>query len=238
MPWKIIDRLLLPAAFFLIAFVVALTLWQLLIGHRRAEIQGVTSEKARFVKTKMESGAASPHRPAGSGLPEPVRRIWVRSSDIEFDAKLVMSAYPAYQAVEWVDPSYHVRWVTPPTQNQSELGANLGSNELELAALRQAVQTGDTIVSHAVALRQGGRGVLVCVPVKSENQLAGFLVGIFRFNDLIPAILQNVAPGYWVAVYDGNEEIYRPGPQLAPRDAEGAQSTDIQFQQLNWRAQV
>ena len=55
MPWKIIDRLLLPAAFFLIAFVVALTLWQLLIGHRRAEIQGVTSEQARFVKTKMES---------------------------------------------------------------------------------------------------------------------------------------------------------------------------------------
>ncbi|HWF40152.1 MAG TPA: ATP-binding protein [Candidatus Acidoferrales bacterium] len=238
MPWKIIDRLLLPAAFFLIAFVVALTLWQLLIGHRRAEIQGVTSEQARFVKTKMESELQARivplERLAGAGPAHSGQS----PSDIEFDAKLVMSAYPAYQAVEWVDPSYHVRWVTPSTQNQSELGADLGSNDLELSALRQAAQTGDAVVTHSVALRQGGRGVLVCVPVKSDNQLSGFLVGVFRFNDLIPAILQNVAPGYWVAVYDGNEEIYRPGPALAPRDAEWAQTTEIQFQQLNWRAQV
>ena len=55
MPWKIIDRILLPAAFFLIAFAGALTLWQLLIGHRRAEIQGVTDEQVLFVKSKLES---------------------------------------------------------------------------------------------------------------------------------------------------------------------------------------
>ena len=37
------------------------------------------------------------------------------TSTIEFDAKLLMSAYPAYQAVEWVDSTYHVGWVTPQT---------------------------------------------------------------------------------------------------------------------------
>src|ERR1700690_2031090 len=50
MAWKIIDRILLPAAFFLIAFVGALTLWQLLLGHRSAEIQSVTNEQVSFVK--------------------------------------------------------------------------------------------------------------------------------------------------------------------------------------------
>ena len=238
MPWKIIDRLLLPAAFFLIAFVVALTLWQLLIGHRRAEIQGVTSEQARFVKTKMESELEARIVPLERLADGGSARLGQSASDIEFDAKLVMSAYPAYQAVEWVDPTYHVRWATPQTPNQGELGASLASNEQEIAALRQAEQTGNTVVTHAVKLRTDGRGVLVCVPVKSQNQLAGFLVGVFRFNDLIPAILQNVAPGYWVAVYDGNEEIYRAGPALAPRDEEWAQNADVHFQQLVWRAQV
>ena len=42
MAWKIIDRLLLPTAFFLIAFVAALSLWQMLLGHRRIEIQHAT----------------------------------------------------------------------------------------------------------------------------------------------------------------------------------------------------
>ena len=55
MAWKIIDRILLPAAFFLIAFVVSLTLWQLLLGHRRAEIQSATNEQVSFVKSKLES---------------------------------------------------------------------------------------------------------------------------------------------------------------------------------------
>jgi signal transduction histidine kinase/CheY-like chemotaxis protein len=238
MPWKIIDRLLLPAAFFLIAFVVALTLWQLLIGHRRAEIQGVTSEQARFVKTKMESELEARIVPLERLADGGSTRLGQSPSDIEFDAQLVMSAYPAYQAVEWVDPTYHVRWAAPQTQNKGELGASLASDEQEVAALHQAEQTGNTVVTHAVKLREGGRGVLVCVPVKSQDGMAGFLVGVFQFNDLIPTILQNVAPGYWVAVYDGNEEIYRPGPALAPRDEEWAQTADVRFQQMVWRAQV
>src|SRR5580704_17652077 len=55
LPWKIIDRLLLPTIFFLTAFVFALTLRQLLMAHRSLEIQSVSQEHALFVKSKMES---------------------------------------------------------------------------------------------------------------------------------------------------------------------------------------
>src|SRR5271156_6843105 len=53
--WKFIDRLLLPIIFFLSSFVAVLTFWQLLLGHRRAEIRAVTDEQASFVKSKLES---------------------------------------------------------------------------------------------------------------------------------------------------------------------------------------
>ncbi len=237
MPWKIIDRLLLPAAFFLIAFVVALTLWQLLIGHRRAEIQGATNEQAIFVKTKMESELKARMVPL-ERLSERGPETDESNSTIEFDAKLVMGAYPAYQAVEFADRSYRLRWAIPETDSEHELGANLGADARILAALQDASKTGKTVLTHPVALREGGRGVLICVPVHSKNEVTGFLIGVFRFKDLIPTILQNVAQGYWIVVYDGNEEIYRQGPNLAARDAEWAQTADVHFQQLTWRAQV
>src|ERR1700690_1353322 len=114
MPWKIIDRILLPAAFFLIAFVAALTLWQLLIGHRRAEIQGVTNEQASFVKSKLESELRARILPLERlAQSDSSDGTGPAISNLESDANLVMSAYPAYQAVEWVDPTFRVRWVTP-----------------------------------------------------------------------------------------------------------------------------
>ena len=213
MAWKIIDRLLLPAAFFLIAFVVALTLWQVLIGHRRAEIQGVTSEQALFAKTKMESELRARVVPLERLAGRAVDQSDDTTSTIEFDAKLLMSAYPAYQAVEWVDSTYHVGWVTPQTDNERELGAYLGMDSTALYALRTAADTGQTVVTHPVDLREGGRGVLVIVPVNTKDQSAGFLVGVFRFKDLIPAMLENVAQGYWVSVYDGAERNLRRGPR-------------------------
>ncbi len=68
MAWKIIDRILLPTAFFLIAFVAALTLWQLLINHRRTEIQAVTNEQVTFVKSKIESELRARLLPAGKPI--------------------------------------------------------------------------------------------------------------------------------------------------------------------------
>ena len=238
MPWKIIDRLLLPAAFFLIAFVVALTLWQLLIGHRRAEIQSVTNEQAIFVKTKMESELKARIVPLERLAGRALEGEDQNDATVEFDAKLIMSAYPAYQTLEWVDPTHRVRWVIPEAGNENEVGANLAADASTLLALQSAAQTGDTVSTHAVNLPQGGRGVRVCVPIRTNNRLSGFLIGVFRFEDLIPAILQNVAQGYWISVYDGAEQIYGTGPALAARDSDWAQFADVQFEQLVWRVQV
>src|ERR1700733_13415238 len=144
MLWKLIDRLLLPAAFFLIAFVVALTLWQLLINHRRAEIQNVTADQALFVKTKMESELRAVIAPLENLAEGWLGQIDHNAGTLEFDSKLVMSAYPAYQAVEWVDATHHVRLVTPQNRNQGEVGTDLNAVPQSAEALRSAEQTGKT----------------------------------------------------------------------------------------------
>ena len=237
MAWKIIDRILLPAAFFLIAFVVSLTLWQLLLGHRRAEIQSATNEQVSFVKSKLESELRARILPlerlAGQG-----EAAGPDSSKMEGAAALVMSAYPSYQAIEWVDTSFRVGWVTPLKGNEGEPGRYVGASERQLEALQAAEKSGNTIASRPVVLRQGGKGLLVCVPVFSKNQVTGFLVGIFRYQDVIPSILHDVARGYRVTLYDGPDEIYSGGARLTPQDADWVETADVNFEQLTWRAQV
>src|SRR5580704_9285441 len=233
----VVDRLLLPAIFGLTTVIAALILWQLLLGHRRTEIQAATKEQALFVRTKTESELK-----ASILLLEQLAGRWQgrgqrNEADMQSDVALAMSGYPAYQAIEWVDPSYHVLWVTPQSRNKSERGSDLGADDSRRTALRAAQETRNVVVTHPVNMRDGGRGLLVCVPVYSQEKLDGFLVGAFQYQDLLASILQDVAPDYWLEIYDGPEEIYsRAGGTTQPRDKKWVQAVDIQFQQITWRA--
>src|SRR5271154_7112881 len=162
LPWKIIDRLLLPSIFFLTSLVAVLTFWQLLLGHRRAEIQAVTNEQASFVKAKVESELRERIMPL-QGLAAQWSTL---NSDREKKsaAELMMSGYPDYQAVEWVDPTFHVLWAAPSSANDGDQGVDLSADAVQQAAFQAAGQYGDVMITRPVNLLQGGRGLLACVP--------------------------------------------------------------------------
>src|SRR5580704_17646491 len=136
MPWKIIDRLLLPTIFFLTSLVAVLTFWQFLLAHRRAEIRAVTDDQATFVKSNLESELEARLLP----LERLAARWQVLGNDREKKAaaELMMSGYPAYQAVEWVDPTFHVRWVTPSSGNETNLGVELSADATRQVAFQAA----------------------------------------------------------------------------------------------------
>ena len=231
-----IDRLLLPAIFGLTAVLAALILWQLLLGHQRAEIQAATKDQAQFVSTKIESELK-----ASIAQLEQLAGRWRARGQLDdigkqSDVELVMSGYPAYQAIEWVDPGYHVDWASPRGRNQADLGATFGQDEPRRVALQAAEESHGVVVTHPVSLRNGGRGLLVCLPVYSSQKLNGFLLAAFRYEDLLSSILQNVAPDYFVKIYDGDEKIYDGGTGSISSDSQWTQEVDIQIQQVTWRA--
>ena len=238
MPWKIIDRLLLPTIFFLSSLVAVLTFWQLLLGHRRAEIHAVTDDQASFVKSKLESELAARILPL-----EGLASRWQMLGDDQEKksaAELMMSGYPAYEAVEWVDPTFHVRWATPNSGDEPDLGVDLSVDSTQRVAFQAAERNMDVMVTRPVNLLQGGRGLLVCVPVYTPQKLSGFVVAVFRYQELISSILQDVAHGYWVAVYDGDEQVYGQEANLSAsaRDARWESTAYAHFRDTTWRVQV
>ena len=238
MRWKFIDRLLLPTIFGLATVLAALILWELLIFHLRAETQAATNEQVQFVKTKTESELKARILPLERLAGRWQARGQPDDLDMESDAGLVMSVDPSFQAIEWVDPTFHLRWVTPQSSSEANLGVDFGSDERRRVALVAAEQSRGAMVSRPLDLRQGGRGLLVCVPVYSQRKLSGFLLGVFRYQELLSSILQNVAQEYWVAVYDGDEEIYSREGLGSSSGRASAQEAGIQFQQLTWRARA
>ena len=235
---RFIDRLLLPAIVGLSTFVGVLILWQRLLTKQYADIQTATETQALFVKNKLESDLSQRTLP----LELLGGRLQVYSqdenADLESDASLVMSRYPVYRAILWIDPKFNMRWRLPQRGNAGSLGTDLFSDARTRVAFKAAADSGNVTVTRAANLQHGEAGLLVCVPVFPEEKLDGFLVGVLTYHDLFDSMLQNVAQDYWVAVYDGDQEIYsRPGAN--PRGkSPWAKDADIEFRQISWRVRV
>jgi signal transduction histidine kinase/ActR/RegA family two-component response regulator len=233
-----IDRLVLPAVISLTTVIFALMVLQRQLTQQQAEVQASTKTQALLVKNKLESELKARILPL-----ELLRERWSAQSELDFanmesDSALAMSGYPTYQAIEWLDPTYHVQWVVPREGNGGDLGADMGPYQRRREALEAAKESGQVEVTRSVDLRQGGRGFLVCVPVTRNGKLIGFVLGVFRDQELLDSILRDVAPGYWITVSDGNEQIYSRMGATPPREDAPAQEEAITFQQLAWHAQI
>jgi signal transduction histidine kinase/CheY-like chemotaxis protein len=233
-----IDRLLLPTIVGLSAFVGVLILWQRLLTQQGADIQTATKTQALFVKNKMESDLSERILPL-----ELLGERWQVHSkddnaDLESDASLVMSRYPVYRAISWIDPTFNTTWVSPQRGSQGSIGTDLWSDARTRTALRAAADSRRVTVTRTLNLQHGETGLLVCVPVFPEEKLDGFLGGVLDYHGLFDSMLENVAQDYWLVVYDSNQEIYsRTG--TSPRGkSPWAEDADIEFRQLSWRVRV
>jgi signal transduction histidine kinase len=233
-----INRLLLPSILGLIAVTCVLILWQRLLTKQRADIQTETKARALFVRNKMESELRE------STLPlELLGERWqVRSkynrAGLESDVSLVMSRYPAFQAIAWVNPTFNAEWVSPRQEKEGSVDEDLWTNTRTRTALQAAEESGRVVVTHPINSKNGDLHLLLCAPVYSEDKLDGFLVGVLDYQELFDSTLREVTQDYWVAVYDDNQEIYpRTGTRLQGENS-WAEQADIEFRQRTWQVKI
>jgi len=165
----------------------------------------------------------------------------VPKTDWEFEAGLNVRDFKGFQAMQWVDPSLHVRWIVPLKGNEASLNVNLGLEQRQRVALELSRDRQNATVSHSINLVQGGRVFLVDTPLIDGQIYNGFIVGVFRTQTVFDAILKNkkqVAPGYAVSVFDGNEEIYRRHTNSFDKAQQWYQESKIDLYNTKWRVRV
>jgi signal transduction histidine kinase/sensor domain CHASE-containing protein/CheY-like chemotaxis protein len=191
---------------------------------------GVQNEIIAQLKPRVLSLLHMAKRWERSG--KPAREEW------EADVQLYVTHYPDMRGMAWVDPTFYVRWIAPPESDVGTQDRLWAFEERRRTALELAQGSRQITATRTLELLSGGKGFEVVVPIVRNANLEGFIVGIFRLQDLFSDILGNQALRYNIAVYEGGEEIYgryRTNQGYAP---EWGQEATIGFYGVTWRLRI
>ncbi|MGK7872960.1 MAG: PAS domain S-box protein [Xenococcaceae cyanobacterium] len=252
---KFWQRIWLPALVWLSASAVTLFLWQALAAQEGKQIQ----RKGEFAAASVNQEITAQMQNRILSLVRMAKRWELEGgtpkAEWYVDAENHIRDYPGFQAIEWIDSSFYVRWIVPLAGNEAAVNLNLAFEKRRRVALEAARQRQAVTVTRTVTLVQGGKGFLVYVPIFLEageqgkislpspnpKSFDGFILGVFRIQSLLDTLLdKNVAPGYAIAIFDGSEEIYRRAPSSLGRQLETkwGRETEVNFNSVTWRVKV
>lgn len=224
-----------PVLFGLLVLTAALLSAARLRHAEERNLDRVVAGALHDVTTSLERRLES-QVDALEGFAERLQHRELLREEWEHDARVMVDHYGTFQAVEWVDPEFRVRWVVPLEGNEPAVGLDLGFEERRRVALERARDGGETIVTRPVDLVQGGKGFLVYAPVVRDGHHAGFLLGVYRVDVLFTQILAGIAPGFEIRAAQGDEALFARGVMTA--DATLAQRQVVQVRNQHWGIEV
>jgi len=101
---------------------------------------------------------------------------------------------------------YPVFYLEPLSGNETALGFDLGSNPTRLTAINKCIESEQLVATSRVNLVQEKNhqnGLLVFSPIKKQDEIIGFGLGVYRIKDLITNALDNLtSKDYNLVVFD------------------------------------
>lgn len=232
------QRLTLAGVIILISTLLSFSLYVNLLDKESERIDVAILREAEVQETRLVSSVEEKLRALyrmaerwnSSNRTE--RSQWTR------DARNYVAQFPALRALEWVDTSYHIRWVEPLVGNEKAVGLNIVFNEEREKALTGAAERNSPTVTAPISLVQGYDGFLVYHPLKYNEAFDGFLAAVVSIADIFSL---NVDKGFshnfvLSASFDG-KEYYRSfsnSPALSERSA----SAKINIYDKEWEITI
>lgn len=125
------------------------------------------------------------------------------------DARNYLSDFGVYQAIEWIDRDFVIRWLEPLSGNEEVVGFNVAITPERRQALEQAQASGEIDISGVLNLRQGGQGLVIYVPVYAGADNNGFIAGVFQMETLARHLLTSrVLDAFRIRITDNGKLAY------------------------------
>ena len=155
------------------------------------------------------------------------------------DAKAYIDDFDEFQAISWIDTSFHVRRIEPLEGNESALGLDLTFEKNRYETLLRSRETGLTVSTPSVDLVQGGRGFLVFCPIGEEDSFDGFIVGVFRIQQLFDIVAASSAHQFVTRVEENGDYIYTSGENgYSMNIGHESSFSALEFLGNNWSLEV
>ncbi|MBI1910961.1 MAG: GHKL domain-containing protein [Deltaproteobacteria bacterium] len=206
---KKINSVQLPLFIFVAVALGTVFLWNFAVEQEKSHIERVIQLKSdgvnEVISDQLEARAQSLIRMAKRWEIQgrPAQKAW------ESDASLYVSHYSGYQAIEWVDPTLHARWVVPFKGNESEVNKDLGADEGRASALKASMDRNEILFSRPSKLENGENVIFLSVPIFRNNFFEGYIVGNFRIKEVLDSFLKRESTeGYSIKLFSANDEVY------------------------------
>lgn len=192
-PIKQFPRLVL--ALFCILALALYLLWQALLNaeqeQARARLQLEADALAHQIQTRFEQQAATLVRLAERWPQHRENRdLWTAN------AAQLLRDYDNFQAIEWLDASFRMRWIEPLRGNEAAIGLIYKPTHPNYPLLLAARDSGQPSLSNSFELVQGGLGLAYYIPLHrisgDVRRFDGFLLGIFHVEVLINDLLSEL----------------------------------------------
>ncbi|MCM8528796.1 MAG: ATP-binding protein [Lentisphaeraceae bacterium] len=122
------------------------------------------------------------------------------------DARGYYDDYDNFQALSWVDRTFHVRWIEPLEGNEKAVNLNLAFEERRKKALIAAKNKKSLTVTAPISLVQGGKGFLVYLPLTQKGEFDGFISSVFRTEKVFGNFMKRYENTYsYLVSYKGEK---------------------------------
>lgn len=230
------KRVLLPILVGIFVAIAVIVLWQRLVIEEQKNVEQLVQQQAIALQTELTTQLQT----RILALERMKKRWQMRGgtprTEWEADAAAQVEDFSGYQAIEWVDASFRVRWIVPLEGNETAQNLDLSQEARRRQALETARDRHQIIFSRTVNLVQGGKGFLAYVPLYKQKQFDGFILGVFSIQRLLDAIVE-LPPSYKIQVFDGRELIYSRDAHL-PSLLSSQQNLHIDLYGIHWSVQV
>ena len=198
-------RFIVPSLIFLLLTVGSFTLYSKLLDQEleftRRQVQNDSAEIDSQLRARTAEHVATLSRMAAR---------WKSAGGTQYDlwradAANLVNAFPGLRALQWIDSTYHVRWVEPLAGNESELERDVLAGNGPAPALRGASDTNHELITPPLQMPQGYAGFFAYLPVRRDGKFDGFIAGQFSVPDLFNGAVDNrLSADYAISMqYDG-----------------------------------
>ena len=188
--------------------------WKFLDIKEKSNLQIKVQSETQYLASSIESDLRN-------RLPSLQRfvREWEFHNGTQKDefinkAHSYISDIPGFQALEWVDTKYFVRWIVPFEGNEKALNLNLAFEKNRLDAMKKAKDLKTTQVTSPIKLVQGGKGFLAFFPIYVNEDFRGYILAVFRIQewlDFVFSIKNQLKPvsDYKISVFFDDMPVYQ-----------------------------
>ncbi len=180
----------IPITFGIVQLVIVSVICWTLERHqntdREERIQIEAEYLASYIETDLNTRIPS--------LQRMVNRWQMREetpkSEFVRDAEDHIADAVGYQAIEWIDENYIIRWIIPLEGNEAAVGLDIAFEEKRRKTLEAARNLKVPSMSPPIDLVQGMKGFLVYYPIFIEDEFDGFILAVFDIEEWLEDVFK------------------------------------------------